>query len=127
MARAAAARTMNASGPSCTDSCSWGETTAERVVQAAMTAIRRAPHGLQSRHAESVEADAPMDPGTLAAFVGDHTDDIVETWRELVRWDPALPHGSTPAVASAVVTAVARRLGRPPALRLGAGSRVGEG
>jgi GGDEF domain-containing protein len=78
-----------------------------------MTATRRSPYDLEARHAEGVDADAPMDPGTLAAFVGDHTEEIVDTWRELVRWDPALPHGSTPAVASAVVTAVARALARP--------------
>ena len=65
--------------------------------------------------------DASANPPSAAAatFLVEHVGDVVELWRELVRWDPAVPTGTTPAVATAVVTAVARALARPQPLGWG--------
>lgn len=62
-------------------------------------------------------------PAGAAALAG-HTDEVVSLWRELVRWDPAVPTGTTPAVATAVVTAVMQALGRPQPLGWGTDPEV---
>ena len=47
-----------------------------------MTAVRRQPSGVDTRHADAVDAEGLLDPGTLATFLDVHADDIVDTWRE---------------------------------------------
>lgn len=71
-----------------------------------------------------MDAGSRSQPAAVAEFVAEHVDDVVQLWRELVTWDPSLPTGTTPAVATAVVTAVARALGRPQPLGWGTDPEV---
>ncbi|MDQ1395606.1 MAG: hypothetical protein QOG64_865, partial [Acidimicrobiaceae bacterium] len=67
------------------------------------------PSGEESRDAAA----------SAAALLLAGADEIATEWRELCRWDPALPPESSPPIASAVIVAMAHALGRPQPLGWG--------
>ena len=51
-------------------------------------------------------------------------DEIADEWRELCRWDPALPPESAPPIAPAVITAIGQALQRPQPIGWGSDPEV---
>src|SRR5213082_801919 len=52
----------------------------------------------------------PTPSSTIAKLLRDDIDGIVDSWRELCRWDPMLPPQSNPPIAAALVSALADAL-----------------
>src|SRR5437763_14797488 len=58
-------------------------------------------------------------PLAIAKLLRDDIDGIVDSWRELCRWDPMLPPQSNPPIAAALVSALADALEHPQPLGWG--------
>src|SRR5437588_3322187 len=63
--------------------------------------------------------NAERRPLAIAKLLRDDIDGIVDSWRELCRWDPMLPPQSNPPIAAALVSALADALEHPQPLGWG--------
>jgi diguanylate cyclase (GGDEF)-like protein len=60
----------------------------------------------------------------IVDIIDGERDEIIEDWQELCHWDPMLPPDSSPAMATEVLTALARALEQPQPLGWGPDPRV---